>query len=112
MGMTFHPDFENQPLVYAMHSYNISGGIRNRLVRMVWDGTSLGDPKTLLDNIPGAPNHDGSRLAVGSDGLPYITTSDAGSPSLAQDVNSLAGKILRLDLDGNAAPNNPFGNRV
>ena len=112
MGVAFHPDFENLPIVFAVHSYNTSGGIRNRLVRMTWDGAALGAPETLLDEIPGASNHDGSRLAVGSDGYLYMSTGDAAFPNLAQDLNSLAGKILRLDLNGNPAPDNPFGSAV
>ena len=112
MGIAFHPDFENRPFVYAVYSYNAGGGVRNRLVRMLYDGTALGQPEILLNGIPGAPNHDGSRLAVGPDDLLYLTTGDAQSPALAQDLNSLAGKVLRLDLDGEPAVGNPFGTAV
>ena len=112
MGMAFHPDFENQPFVYAVYSYNAGSGVRNRLVRMPYDGTALGNPEILVDDIPGAPNHDGSRLAVGPDNLLYLTTGDAQSAALAQDLNSLAGKILRVDLEGRPAPGNPFGTAV
>ena len=112
MGMAFHPDFENQPYVYLAHSYRRGRSIRNRLVRMRFDGTRLGDPETLLDGIPGARNHDGSRLAVGPDGLLYMTMGDAGRRELAQDLSSVAGKVLRLTLEGQPAPGNPFGTYV
>ncbi len=112
MGMAFHPDFENQPYVYLAHSYRGGRSVRNRLVRMRFDGTRLGDPETLLDGIPGARNHDGSRLAIGPDGLLYMTTGDAGRRELAQDLSSVAGKVLRLTLDGQPAPGNPFGTYV
>ena len=75
-------------------------------------GDSLGSPKILLDNIPGARNHNGSRLAVGPDRYLYITTGDAQNSSLAQNRSSLAGKVLRLTLDGHPAPGNPFDNAV
>ena len=41
MGITFHPDFPSRPYVYAAHSHLQSGALRNRLVRMRWDGQSL-----------------------------------------------------------------------
>ena len=112
MGIAFHPDFAAQPYLYAMHSYQAGGGIRNRLVRLRVTNGTLGAPETLLDAIPGATVHDGARLAVGPDRLLYVTTGDASNGPLAQDRASLAGKVLRLTLDGRAAPGNPFGTAV
>jgi glucose/arabinose dehydrogenase len=112
MGLTFHPDFSSQPYVYAAHSYLQNGSLRNRLVRMRWDGQSLGVPEVLLSNIPASGIHDGSRLAVGSDRLLYMTTGDASNGDLGQDRNSLAGKVLRMTLTGQPAPGNPFGTVV
>lgn len=112
MGMAFDPDFGRRPYVYVAHSYAGGGGIRNRLVRMRWDGGSLGEREILLDGLPGNWNHDGSRLAVGPDGLLYMTTGDAGRSGLARDLQSPAGKVLRLTLAGEAAPGNPFGSLV
>ena len=63
MGLTFHPDFSTQPWVYVAHTYQ--GGSRNRLVRMRYNGTSLGAPEVLLADIPGSSIHNGSRLAIG-----------------------------------------------
>ena len=112
MGMAFHPDFANQPYLYVAHSYGTGRNIRNRLVRMRFDGTMLGDPEILLDNIPGNRNHNGSRLAIGPDSLLYMTTGDAGRATRAQDLASVAGKVLRLTLAGRPAPGNPFGTLV
>jgi glucose/arabinose dehydrogenase len=112
LGIALHPDFATQPWLYAMHSYAAGGGIRNRLVRMrVTDGT-LGAPEPLLQDVPGNVVHDGSRLAVGPDRLLYVTTGDAGNGALAQDRASVAGKVLRLTLDGAPAPGNPGGTAV
>jgi glucose/arabinose dehydrogenase len=111
LGMAFHPDFPQQPFVYLMHSFRSgNGALFNRLVRVRYNGTSLGTPETLLDNIPGELNHDGARIAIGPDRLLYVSTGDASREPLAQDRNSLAGKVLRLTLDGAPAPGNPFGN--
>jgi glucose/arabinose dehydrogenase len=68
----------------------------------------LGEPTTLLDGLPAASNHDGGRLAVGPDGMLYVTLGDAGDPAAAQDLDVLAGKILRLTLDGEVPADNPF----
>jgi glucose/arabinose dehydrogenase len=112
MGMAFHPDFSAQPYVYLAHSYRSAFGIQNRLVRMRYANGRLTDPQTLLDDIPGAGNHNGSRLVIGPDRMLYVTTGDAGDGSRSQDLKSLAGKVLRLTLDGKPAPGNPFGNAV
>jgi len=110
MGIAFHPDFDREPWVYLAYSYRRGDAIENRLVRMRFDGTRLGDEEILIDRIPGARIHDGARLAVGPDRMLYMTTGDAARPALAQDPNSLAGKVLRLTLEGRPAPGNPFGN--
>lgn len=112
MGIAFHPDFASQPYVYVTHSYRSGRDIRNRLVRMRFDGATLGEPQVLLDNIPGAGNHNGSRLTIGPDRFLYMTTGDAGRGTRAQDLSSVAGKVLRLTLDGRPAPGNPFGTLV
>ncbi len=112
MGMAFHPDFSAQPFVYVVHSYSAADGIRNRLVRLRYDGIGLSSADVLLDNIPGAGNHNGSRIVIGSDRFLYMTTGDAQNSALAQQRDSLAGKVLRLTLDGQPAPGNPFGTAI
>ncbi|MGQ0765226.1 MAG: PQQ-dependent sugar dehydrogenase [Gemmatimonadota bacterium] len=114
LGMAFHPDFATQPYVFAMHTYSAggAGGLRNRLIRMRYNGSTLGAPETLLNDIPGEVVHDGSRIAVGADRLLYVTTGDASDGALAQNRNSLAGKVLRLNLDGTPAAGNPFGTAI
>src|SRR5262249_2927394 len=72
----------------------------------------LTEDQVILSGIPEASNHDGGALKFGPDGYLYVGTGDALSPSKAQDKSSLSGKILRIDRDGNAAPGNPFGNRI
>lgn len=84
----------------------------NRVARMPLHGDagsySLGKPEVILRGIPKASNHDGGRIKFGPDGMLYVTTGDASSTAHAQNVNSLGGKILRLEADGQVPPGNPF----
>ncbi|MFI2346005.1 PQQ-dependent sugar dehydrogenase [Streptomyces sp. NPDC019443] len=108
MGVAVDPDWASNHYVYFMHTS--SDG--NRIARMTYDGTSLTGYKAILQGIKKAKYHNGGRLAFGPDGYLYATTGDAQTTSLAQDKNSLNGKILRLTKDGKPAPGNPFNNHI
>lgn len=83
------------------------------VVSMSWDGTTLGEPEQIFGGIPtGAGYHQGGRIVIGPDDLVYVGTGDNGIPENAQDTESLSGKVLRLTLDGEPAPGNPFDNAV
>ena len=64
--------------------------------------------RPILEGIPGGVIHDGGRLRVGPDKRLYITSGDAGNAESAQERRSLAGTILRLELDGSVPEDNPF----
>ncbi len=89
-----------------------TAGADNRIVKMSWDGRTLGPPVLVLTGIPKAGRHNGGRMVIGPDDLLYVGTGDAGDSDLAQDRESLGGKILRVTLDGQAAQGNPFGTAV
>ena len=54
--------------------------------------------------------HDGGRVKFGPDGKLYWTMGEANDRPVAQDVNALNGKILRLNSDGTIPSDNPFPN--
>ncbi|MAG78622.1 quinoprotein glucose dehydrogenase, partial [archaeon] len=80
--------------------------------RYILENQRLVNETILLDDIPSARFHDGGRIKFGPDGKLYITTGDATDLSSAQNLNSLAGKILRMNKDGSIPKDNPFQNYV
>ncbi|MBE1877673.1 PQQ-dependent sugar dehydrogenase [Myceligenerans pegani] len=94
-----------------LYAYSTGAG-GNRVQRIELTGEpgslGLGQAETILDGIPSASFHDGGRIAFGPDGMLYVTTGDAGDGDAAQDLDSLAGKILRMTPDGDVPDDNPF----
>lgn len=108
MGFVLDPQFAANGLAYTYHTYRESGQSWNRIIRIRLDGGEWREDAVLLDRIPGAGNHNGGRLAIGPDGMLYATTGDATQPELAQQLDSLAGKVLRMTLEGAVPENNPW----
>lgn len=108
LGMAFHPDFPETTYVYLVYNYFEDSRIKERLVRYNYTGSELVSEEILMDDIGGSGNHNGSRLEFGPDGKLYMTTGDAVNASLAQDPESLNGKILRINPDGSIPSDNPY----
>jgi aldose sugar dehydrogenase len=110
LGIAAHPDFATNRLFYLYYTTDKNGSQVNRVER--WrlspDGLSASADRMILDDIPAARFHNGGRLRFGPDGMLYIGTGDARDPQISQNVNSVAGKILRLTPDGQVPPDNPF----
>lgn len=112
-GIAVDPDFDIDNYIYLYYTYSTNGSnTLNRVSRFTLKDDNLINEQILIENIPGGSNHDGGRIKFGPDGNLYISTGDAQQPSLAQNRNSLAGKILRINKNGTAANGNPFNTRV
>ena len=111
MDVSIHPQFAQNNFVYLAYAYR-GDGKRVKIVRYKFDGKTLNEPKIIIQDIPAAPNHAGTRARFGPDGKLYITTGDASQKELGQNTTTLAGKTLRLNDDGTVPPDNPFaGNK-
>ena len=90
LGLAVAPD--DPATVYAY----VTTDDDNRVVRFAVDGTGGTEP--VVTGIPKGGIHNGGRLRFGPDGRLYVGTGDTGDTSLAQDPDSLGGKVLEVDV--------------
>ncbi len=109
LGLAIHPKYSENKWIYL---YFTTTNQTNKIVRYRLANNQLTVDRTIIENIPGANYHNGGKIAFGPDGKLYIATGDAQETSQAQDINSLAGKILRINDDGSTPSDNPFNNPV
>ena len=108
LGVAVDPDYSENNFIYLYFTQNEFLSTSNNLVRYQLTDGVLTEDKVLIEDIPGGPFHDGGRIQFGPDGNLYVTTGDAGNSSLSQDLNSLGGKILRINSDGTVPEDNPW----
>lgn len=108
LGFVLHPNYEDNQNAYVYHTYEERGRRQNRVVLVKKVNGAWEEQAVLLEGIPGSNIHNGGRLEVGPDEKLYVSTGDAAQESSAQDLSSLSGKILRMNLDGSIPDDNPF----
>ncbi len=115
MGLVVHPDFAQTRHFTTCQTHQQGGepvDVRVVTWRLTPDGrnaTRVADP--LVAGLPLNPSgrHSGCRLEIGPDGALHVGTGDTARGDIAQDLGSLGGKVLRVDLHtGAPAPGNPF----
>ena len=101
MDIALHPRFGENHLLYLTYTKPLDGGKRTTAIaRGRWDGGALVDVKDIFV----LPEASTSRIAFGTDGMLYFTTTGRDP----QDPITLGGKVLRLRDDGSVPPDNPF----
>jgi len=98
LDLALSPTYAEDGLIYAY----ITTATDNRVV----DFTVTGLPADVLTGIPRGVTGNTGRLLFDQQGHLYVGTGDAGTPRLAADPNSLAGKVLRVDGIGHPVPGN------
>lgn len=110
LGFILTPDFDASQEAIAYHTYRRDGAVFNRIIVLKLNGNTWTERGIILEGIPGGRIHNGGRIQIGPDGKLYATAGDAGNPENAQNIQSLGGKILRMNLDGTIPNDNPFTN--
>ena len=112
LGVAFDPSFSTNRSVYVYYSSLATG--QNRVSRFTASSSNpnvaaTGSEVVLLDNITGtATNHQGGAIDFGSDGKLYVAVGDDASSTDADELDTLRGKILRINPDGSVPSDNPF----
>ena len=119
LGLAFHPEYETNGRFFITYS-DLRGDL---ILSELAGGPDRADPSSerVVLRIPHRDydDHYGGMLEFGEDGYLYFSTGDGGGISdpgrNAQDLDSLLGKILRLDVDAvqgeepyAVPPDNPF----
>ncbi len=112
LGLAFDPNFASNHFVYIYYTVN-SNPHHNRVSRFTANG-DVGIPasETLIFRLPDliAATHNSGALNFGPDGKLYISVGDNARGIVAQSLDNLLGKILRINSDGTIPEDNPFYN--
>lgn len=125
LGLAFDPAYGTEggsdcsDCFYVYHTAGSAGATNVARYRHVAGNDLLADTNTrelLFSVAQPFSNHNGGHLEMGPDGMLYIALGDGGLANdpqeNAQNINSLLGKILRIDVSQRPGftnpPDNPF----
>lgn len=112
LGLVFHPNYATNGFFYVNYSNNSGDTVVSRF-SVSTSNANIANPNSevilLTINQP-FTNHNGGGMAFGPDGYLYISSGDGGGSGdpgdRAQDLTTLLGKILRIDVDSTSNGNN------
>ncbi|QLH03518.1 glucose dehydrogenase [Nitrosopumilus cobalaminigenes] len=111
LGIALHPNFSTNHLMYVFMTYEENDILWNKILQITESENKLVTAETILDKIPGSSFTNGGFIKFGPDNKLYVGTGTVSDAShLPQDLNSLSGKILRINDDGTIPEDNPFNN--
>lgn len=116
LGLALAPDFARSGVFFVHY---VADGPRRVVIASFTSSTAGADPRSraVVLQVPQPyANHKGGQLAFGPDGHLYVALGDGGSAGdphgHGQNVDSLLGKLLRLDVRDRTRyavpPDNPF----
>lgn len=112
LGLAFHPDYDNNGYFYVYYIDN-SGDTQLSRYSVSGSDPNIADPGSefqILDTEQPYSNHNGGCLQFGPDGYLYIGLGDGGSAgdpgNRSQNLETLLGKMLRIDIDNTDGGNN------
>jgi len=107
LGIAFDPNFATNKYVYFY--YTVANPLHNRIIRVAANGDVAGSPQTIFD-LPGlgATNHNGGAIHFGPDGKLYVGVGENANGQNASSMNTILGKMLRINPDGTIPADNPF----
>lgn len=115
LGLTFHPNYKQNGYFYVDYTAISGGATKIARYSVSAADSNVADPTSeliLLSIRQPYTNHNGGCLNFGQDGYLYIGTGDGGSggdpQNRAQNLDSLLGKMLRIDVN-NPAPGLNYG---
>jgi glucose/arabinose dehydrogenase len=117
-ALTFDPNFATNHFVYLNYTRKASATdpAHNRIVRVTADGNkAVAGSERLIFRLSKQVEetwHQGGAIDFGQDGKLYVAAGDNHTPSNAQSLSNLHGKMLRINKDGTIPTNNPFYTRA
>jgi glucose/arabinose dehydrogenase len=115
LDITLDPDFASNRTIYLSYSHAEGSANTTRVMRARYAPEGLSEQKVIFEAKPlvDSSKHFGSRLAWGHDGTLFVTMGERFTQrEKAQDLGSHLGKVLRINRDGSAPPDNPFAGRA
>lgn len=124
LGVTFDPGFGDDPsntdndYVYVYYTQKAENGTpaHNRIVRFKADGNvaeaGSEDPVFELNKLSESHNHNGGAIHFGIDDKLYVAVGENRQEAKAQSLETLFGKMLRINPDGTIPEDNPFYDRT
>src|SRR5215208_5298067 len=113
LGIAFDPNFASNNFLYLYYTVPTSPR-HNRVSRFTANGDiAVPGSETIileLDNLTTATNHNGGAIHFGPDGKLYVAVGENATPSNAQTLSNMLGKVLRINSNGSIPADNPFFN--
>ena len=110
LGLAFHPNYATNGFFYVNYINNSGNTVIARYTRATETVANSASEVILLTINQPASNHNGGDMSFGPDGYLYISSGDGGGSgdpnNYAQNLNTLLGKLLRIDVDNTSNGNN------